>query len=46
VPECSCKRCLEVMLRQFSPGVFAGEIKVTRATPDPRSEPGGHRRAA
>ena len=46
MPECSCKRCLEVMLRRFSPDVFAGEITVTRQRPVPREEPGGHREAA
>jgi hypothetical protein len=46
VPECSCKRCLEVMLRRFSPDVFAGEIRVTRQRPVSREEPGGHREAA
>jgi hypothetical protein len=46
VPECSCKRCLEVMLREFSPDVFAGEIRVSRRLADPRAEPGEHREAA
>jgi hypothetical protein len=31
VPECSCKRCLEAMLREFRPTLLAAEIKVTRA---------------
>ena len=46
VPECSCKRCLEVMLREFSPDLLAGEIRVTRTQPHPRSDPGEHREAA
>ena len=25
VPECSCKRCLETMLREFSPDLLTGE---------------------
>lgn len=44
VPECSCKRCLEAMLREFSPDLLAGEIKVTRNRP--RAEPGERREAA
>jgi hypothetical protein len=46
VPECSCKRCLEIMLREFSPDLIAGEIRVTRRQPDPRSQSGEHREAA
>ncbi|HEY8002325.1 MAG: hypothetical protein ACHQJ5_09825 [Vicinamibacteria bacterium] len=46
VPECSCKRCLELMLREFSPELMAGEIKITRRDPDPSSESGEHREAA
>jgi hypothetical protein len=34
------------MLREFSPDLIAGEIKITRSAPRPRSEPGGHREAA
>ena len=45
MPECSCKRCLELMLREFSPDLIAGEIKVTRG-PGERLEPGEHREAA
>jgi len=45
VPECSCKRCLEIMLREFSPDLLAGEMRITRAA-DRRSEPGEHREAA
>jgi hypothetical protein len=37
---------LEVMLREFSPDLIAGEIRVTRVEPRRRSEPGGHREAA
>ena len=44
VPECSCKRCLELMLREFSPDLLGGEIRVTRT--HPRNEPGEHRKAA
>jgi len=44
VPECSCKRCLETMLRALSPDLIAGEIKVTRNLP--RAEPGKRRREA
>ena len=46
VPECSCKRCLEIMLREFSPDLLAGEMRITRAADLPRSEPGEHREAA
>jgi hypothetical protein len=46
VPECSCRRCLELMLREFSPDLFAGEIKVTRQRPGPSRKQGGHRKAA
>ena len=46
VPECSCKHCLEVMLREFSPDLLAGEMRVTRMADHPRSEPGEHREAA
>ena len=38
VPECSCKRCLELMLREFSPDLLAGEMRVTRVQPRPDSE--------
>jgi hypothetical protein len=34
------------MLREFSPDLIAGEIRITRRRPDPRSEPGEHREAA
>jgi hypothetical protein len=34
------------MLREFSPELIAGEIRVTRAEPRRRSEPGSDRRAA
>jgi hypothetical protein len=34
------------MLREFSPDLIAGEIRVTRAQRDHRSEPGGRREAA
>jgi hypothetical protein len=34
------------MLRQFSPDLFAGEIKVTRRPPGTSREQGGHRKAA
>ncbi len=45
VPECSCKRCLELMLREFSPEIV-GEVRVTRNDPDARPPAGGHREAA
>jgi hypothetical protein len=40
VPECSCKRCLELMLREFSPDLLAAEIKITRQGPRRRNDPG------
>ena len=47
VPECSCTRCLEAMLREMQPTLLEAEIKVTRLRPpgpDPRRDQ--HRRAA
>jgi len=37
VPECSCRRCLETMLAEFSPDLLVGEIRITRtfSRPDP-----------
>jgi hypothetical protein len=32
VPECSCKRCVEEMLRRVQPDVFGGEIRVVRSS--------------
>ena len=46
VPECSCKRCLELMLREFSPEVIAAEIRIIRNRPQRRPEPGERREAA
>ena len=40
VPECSCRRCLEAMLREFRPALLAEEISVTRF-----AETGSRRRA-
>jgi hypothetical protein len=34
------------MLREFSPDLLAGEIRVTQVQPRRRSEPPGHREAA
>lgn len=45
VPECSCRRCLEVMLREFSPDLISGEIRVARGGPRPPSQPGERREA-
>ena len=41
VPECSCRSCLEAMLRQFRPTLLADQIKVTRTRPsdDARARP-------
>jgi hypothetical protein len=44
VPECSCKRCLEAMLREFRPAVLAEEIRITRMPG--REEPPRRREAA
>jgi hypothetical protein len=47
VPECSCTRCLEAMLREVQPTLLEAEIKVTRLRPpgsDPR--PDDRRKAA
>ena len=33
VPECSCTRCLEAMLREMQPTLLEAEIKVTRLRP-------------
>jgi hypothetical protein len=46
VPECSCKRCLELMLREFSPGLIEGEIRIVRTRPERRPNPGERREAA
>ncbi|HEX5956298.1 MAG TPA: hypothetical protein VFY37_10210 [Solirubrobacterales bacterium] len=35
MPECSCTRCLEAMLREFHPAVRPEDIRITRV--------GGHR---
>jgi hypothetical protein len=43
VPECSCKRCLEAMLREFRPALLAEEIRITRV--GGRREPPQPRRA-
>jgi hypothetical protein len=41
IPECSCGRCLEAMLRQHSPTLLASEIVVIamRHPERPRGEP-------
>ncbi len=31
VPECSCRTCLETMLREFGPAILAEEIRIHRA---------------
>jgi phosphoribosyl 1,2-cyclic phosphodiesterase len=46
VPECSCKRCLETMLREFSPDLIEGEIKITRSLPRRRPDQGDRSEAA
>jgi hypothetical protein len=47
VPECSCTRCLEAMLREVQPTLLEEEIRVTRLVPaDPDERGGEHRRAA
>ena len=46
VPECSCKRCLETMLREFSPDLLTGELTVARTLPRRRRSPGERREAA
>jgi hypothetical protein len=46
VPECSCRRCLESMLREFHPDFLSGEIKITRVDDRRRAEPGPERREA
>jgi hypothetical protein len=45
VPECSCRRCLELMLAEFSPELLVGEIRVTRRRTSP-PEAGERREAA
>ena len=44
VPECSCKRCFERMLREFSPELLDGEIRITRVSE--RDGPSEQREAA
>ena len=46
VPECSCWRCLETMLREFSPDLLTGEITVARTLPRRRPSSGERREAA
>jgi hypothetical protein len=46
IPECSCKQCLELMLREFSPDVVGGEITIVRNQPRGRPEPGERHEAA
>jgi hypothetical protein len=46
VPECSCKRCLEAMLREFHPHFLTGEIKVTRLERSDGKPDSGRREAA
>ena len=46
VPECSCRRCLETMLAEFSPELLVGEIRITRTDPPKRPDPGERREAA
>ncbi len=48
VPECSCHRCLEAMLRELQPGLLTGEFQVSRVTGQLGDEPGTqeHRGAA
>ena len=40
VPECSCGRCLEIMLHEYSPALLAAEIRVTAARQSRGDEPG------
>ena len=42
VPECSCRRCLEEMLRRFQPELLEGEIKITRLIPRNPEDPRRH----
>ncbi|MFL5871168.1 MAG: hypothetical protein ACJ75R_08800 [Solirubrobacterales bacterium] len=46
MPECSCRRCLEAMLREFHPGLLGGEIKVTRLRATKPKPDSGRREAA
>lgn len=46
VPECSCRRCLETMLAEFSPDLLVGEIRVTRTLPAKPPDQGERREAA
>ena len=46
VPECSCSRCLEAMLREMQPTLLEAEIKVTRLRPPGPDERHGERRRA
>ncbi|MQA74798.1 MAG: hypothetical protein GEU88_10740 [Solirubrobacterales bacterium] len=46
VPECSCQRCLEAMLREFRPTLLADEITITKAGRDRREGPDAGRREA
>ena len=43
VPECSCHRCLEAMLRELQPELLAGELRVTRTADAPKVPPRGER---
>jgi hypothetical protein len=46
VPECSCPRCLEAMLREFRPALLAEEIRITKVGRSRRRRPGAGRREA
>jgi hypothetical protein len=36
VPECSCRDCLEAMVRRFHRGLLGGPIKITRTATEPK----------
>ena len=46
VPECSCRRCLEAMLREVQPTLLEAEIKVTRLRPPGSGQRDDERRRA
>lgn len=46
VPECSCDRCLETMLREYSPALLAAEIRVIAAHQTHGDDPGARHPAA
>jgi hypothetical protein len=45
VPECSCQRCLEAMLRRVLPELLAGDVRVGRSLGAAEQHQAGRRAA-